>query len=321
MKLTAKKIFGGLSHPLATIVHLIGFKICACLPDKFYLKCEYKYQMGKGLDLKNPKTFNEKLQWLKLYDRRPLYTTLVDKVKVRNYIADCLGEKYLVPLVGVWSEPDQINFDALPNKFVLKCNHNSGKGMCICKDKAKIDINKVKANLKLGLKENYFFHGREWPYKTVPHRILGEHYMCDDDSVQPDRQELSDFKFYCFNGYVDCVMVCFDRASGDTKFYFFDKSWNLKRINKRGKNAPEGFTLPKPQCLDEMFEIAAELSKNIPFVRVDLYQSNGKVYFGEMTFFPQGGWDPNYLPETDEYFGNLIDLSLAYNYADSGTGN
>ena len=275
------------------------------MPDEEYLKRKFKSEMGRELNLSDPKTFNEKLQWLKLYDRRPEYTMMVDKYLVRDYIAKKLGEEYLIPLLGVWDDPDEIDFDALPDQFVLKCNHNSGLGMCICKDKSKLDIEKVKADLRKGLKQDYYLTGREWPYKDVPRKIICEKYMSDS----PDSKNFTDYKFFCYNGYVDCVMVCLDRASGDTKFYFFDKDWNLKRINVRAINAPADFTLPKPVCMDKMFDIAAELSKGFRFVRIDLYQSNGHVYFGEMTFFPDSGFDANLLPATDQYFGDLMNLN------------
>ena len=276
------------------------------LDDNKYLEKKFKVKIGKTLNLNNPITFNEKLQWLKLYDRRPEYTMMVDKYKVRDYIADQLGGEYLIPLLGVWDDPDEIDFDALPNQFVLKCNHNSGLGMCICKDKSKLDIKKVKEELRKGLRQDYYLTGREWPYKNIPRKIICEQYM--EDSSQKD--SLTDYKFFCFNGVADCVMVCLDRFSGDTKFYFFDKNWELKRLNIRGKNAPEGFTIPKPICMDEMFRIAEQLSVGMPFSRIDLYECNGKVYFGEITFFPDSGFDANLLPETDQYFGEMIDLSI-----------
>ena len=276
------------------------------MPDNQYLKCMFRARMGRKLDLENPQTFNEKLQWLKLHDRRPEYTIMVDKYKVRDYIADKLGEEYLIPLLGVWDDPDEIDFEALPDQFVLKCNHNSGTGMCICKDKSKLDIEKVKKELRKGLAQDYYLTGREWPYKNVPRKIICEQYM--EDSSQKD--SLTDYKFFCFNGVADCVMVCLDRFSGDTKFYFFDKNWKLKRMNIRGKNAPEGFTIPKPSCMDEMFRIAEQLSEGLSFSRIDLYECNGKIYFGEITFFPDSGFDANLLPETDQYFGEMIDLSV-----------
>lgn len=277
--------------------------------DKKYIEKLFKASMGYPIDLDNPKTFNEKLQWLKLYNRNPEYTRLVDKYRVRSYIRQKLGEEYLIPLLGVWDDPDDIDFESLPNKFVIKCNHNSGLGMFICKDKTKLDIQSVKDNLKKGLGQNYYLMGREWPYKNVPRKIIAEEYMVDNSNSN----EFTDYKFFCFNGYVDCVMVCLDRNTGNPKFYFFDRDWNLKRLNKRGKNALKEFTIPKPECIDDMFAISSKLSKGFPFVRIDLYQSFGQIYFGEMTFYPDSGFDNNILKESDEYFGKLIDLSLVKN--------
>lgn len=280
------------------------------MDDEAYLKHKYKACMGKELNLDSPKTLNEKLQWLKLYNRKPEYTMMVDKYAVRKYIADTIGEEYLIPMLGVWDNPDEIDFDALPNQFVLKCNHNSGLGMCICKNKSKLDIAKVKAELRKGLQQDYYLTSREWPYKNVTHKIIAEKYMTDS----PDKDEFTDYKFYCFNGYVDCVLTCIERSTGNPKFYFFDKDWNLLRYNKRGKEAPADFTLPKPANMEEMFRIASKLSKGIPFVRVDLYNSSGKIYFGELTFFPDSGWDPNRMPKIDLYFGDLVDLEPVNSY-------
>ncbi len=274
------------------------------LPDAVYLKKIFAAAMGRELDLENPRTFNEKLQWLKLYNRKPAYTVLVDKYRVRDYIAEALGEEYLIPLLGVWDDPDAIDFDKLPERFVLKCNHNSGLGMCICKDKSKLDIPKVKKALCKGLQEDYYALSREWPYKDVPRKIIAEQFMVDSATA-----ELRDYKFFCFDGKVDCVMLCMDRGSGDTKFYFFDRDWKLLRYNKRGLAAPEGFTLPKPENMDEMFDIAGKLSQGLPFSRIDLYSVEGKTYFGEITFFPDSGFDANILPEMDVYWGDKIDIS------------
>lgn len=274
------------------------------LSDRRYIKLVYWLRMNKTLHLDTPQTFNEKLQWLKLHDRKPEYTMMVDKYAVRNYIAEKLGNEYLIPLLGVWDDPDDINFDELPNQFVLKCNHNSGLGMCICKDKTKLDIKQVKNKLKKGIKQNYYLIGREWPYKNVPRKIIAEKYMTDSSEVET----LTDYKFFCFNGKVDSVMLCLERNTGNTKFYFFDRNWNLRRYNILGKNAPENFTISKPGNIDKMFEIAERLSEGLPFARIDLYNSNGKIYFGEITFFPDSGFDANLLPETDKYFGDLIHL-------------
>jgi len=272
------------------------------MPDNEFLTKKFRAIMGKELNLENPTTFNEKLQWLKLNYRKDYLTTIVDKYAVRDYIKEKLGEEYLIPLIGVWEKAEDIDFDVLPNKFALKCNHNSGLGMCICRDKTKINKEKIIKELKKGLKQDYYLTGREWPYKNVKRKIICEKFMSDSSGG------LVDYKFFCFNGYVDCVMVCLDRHIGDTKFYFFDSDWQLKRINVRGKNAPDGFTINKPTCMDKMFDIARDLSKGFPFVRVDLYECNGQIYFGELTFFPDSGFDPNILPETDEYFGAKINL-------------
>lgn len=278
------------------------------IPDRLYLKLLFRGEMGKKLDLNQPITFNEKLQWLKLYDRRPIYQTLVDKNAVKQYISEKIGKEYTIPTLGIWEKAEEISFDSLPNQFVLKCTHDSG-GIVIVKDKSQLDQDATRKKLNKSLKRNFYDLGREWPYKQVKPQIIAEAYIEDTHS---EKHELTDYKFYCFNGYADCVMMCFDRASDDTKFYFFDRDWKLKRINQRGKCAPSDFSLPKPERIDDMFILAAKLSEGFPFVRVDLYQSGGNIYFGEMTLYPQSGLDPNYLPETDIYFGNLIDLSLAY---------
>lgn len=275
----------------------------AILPDKMFLKAVFRLYKGQKLDLNNPITMDEKLQWLKLYNRNPSYQKMVDKFESKKYISKLIGDKYIIPTLGVWDTFDSINFDELPEQFVLKCTHDSGS-IAICKDKSTFDYEEAKRKLEKGLKRNIFWHTREWPYKNLPPRIIAEKYMTDKSGG------LVDYKFYCFDGYVDCVLVCIDRHLKDTKFYFFDKDWNLKRLNVRGKNAPEDFTLPKPECIDEMFEIASKLSKGMPFIRVDLYENNGKIFFGELTFFPDSGFDPNRLPESDLYFGNLIDLEL-----------
>lgn len=278
-------------------------KLSCILPDALFLRLKYLLKMKKILSLKNPKTFNEKLQWLKLYDRKPEYTKIVDKYAVREYIAEKIGEEYLIPLLGVWDSFDEIDFDKLPDQFVLKCTHNSG-GLVICKDKSKLDIDKARKKIGASLKNNYFWHGREWPYKNVKPRIIAEKYMTDVCTGS----ELTDYKFSCFNGIVDNVMLCVERNTGDTKFHFFDREWNLLRYNTRGKNAPENFTLPKPERMDDMFELAKILSEGFAYVRVDLYCCNDKIYFGELTFFPQSGFDANLLKETDDLFGSYLTL-------------
>lgn len=273
------------------------------LPDSFYLKIMFYLKMDKKLNLKNPKTFNEKLQWLKLYNRQPEYTKMVDKFAVKGYIASIVGEEYVIPTLGVWNTFEEIDFSSLPEEFVLKTTNGGGSGgVVICKDKKIFDINQAKSKLNKSLKTNIYRNLKEWPYKNVAPRIIAEKYMEDSSG------ELVDYKFTCADGKAHNVMICLDRGTGDTKFYFFDENWNLLRLNKRGMAAPADFTLPKPKSLELMFQIAAKLSVGLPFARIDLYNVDGKIYFGEITFFPQSGFDPNLLPETDLLFGEYIKL-------------
>lgn len=272
------------------------------MDDKKFIEKMFKATMDYPLNLEKPKSFNEKLQWLKLYDRNPLYTKLVDKYKVREYISEKIGEDYLIPLLGVWDDPEEIDFDSLPNKFVLKCNHNSGLGMCICTDKSKIDIKKVKNELKSGLAQNYYLNGREWPYKNVSRKIICEKYMTDETG-----KNLRDYKFYCFDGKPKIVGIYQDRNSDkETTGDFFDMNFewvDLKFGMPNALNKPQ-----KPQKFQEMIKIAEILSEGIPEVRVDLYISNNKIYFGELTFFDGGGFDKIEPLEWDYKLGSWIKL-------------
>lgn len=278
------------------------------LDDRAFIEKVYRARMGRPLNLEAPQLFSEKLQWLKLYDRKPLYTQLVDKYRVREYIAEKIGGEYLVPLLGVWEDPDDIDFDTLPDQFVLKCNHNSGTGMCICRDKSKLDYDKVRKELRKGLAEDFYLRNREWPYKDVPRKIICEQYMTDGTG----KDQLTDYKFFCFDGYVESVMLCLDRHLGDVKFYFYGPDWLIRKYNKRGAQLSDEFVLPKPTCMDEMFSIAAKLSQDLTFVRVDLYESNGRIYFGELTLCPTGGFNVNLLLDAESYFGSLMTLGEKY---------
>lgn len=276
-------------------------------PDSWYLKAYYFLEMGRELNLNNPILYSEKLQWLKIHNRKSEYSIMVDKIKVKKYVASLIGEEYVIPTLGVYDSFDDIDFSELPAKFVLKCNHDSGN-VIVCKDKNTIDKNNARKVLNEALNTDFYLRGREWPYKNVDRKIMVEYFLSAPDEPFYNHLGMTDFKFSCFNGKVNDVMVCLERESGDTKFYFFDKDWNLLRYNIRGKNAPEGFTIPKPENFDRMIEIAEILSQNIPYLRVDLYNLEGKIYFGEMTFYPDSGFDPNLLPETEKLYGNLIDL-------------
>lgn len=270
--------------------------------DKKFLYKKYKSVHKTNLNLDNPSNFNEKIQWLKLYDRNPNYTVMVDKYKVREYIAEKIGEQYLIPLIGVWESPNEIDFDALPNQFAMKCNHNSGLGMCICTDKSKLDIKKVRKDLARGLKQDYYLIGREWPYKDVPRRIVAEQFL------KSDAGGLTDYKIHCFNGVPKFILVCKDRftESGLTED-FYTTEWDLmpvKRPNIPNANTP----LTKPEKLDDMLALASKLSENIPFLRVDFYCIEEKIYFSELTFFPASGFAP-FEPEVwDNTFGDWLKL-------------
>ena len=273
------------------------------LGDEEFLRRKFRAELGYELDLKNPKTFNEKLQWLKLYDRNPIYTTMVDKCAVKKYVADLIGEEYIIPTLGEWDNPDEIDFELLPSKFVLKCNHNSGQGMCICRDKTKIDIEEVRSNLKKGLKQNYYLQSREWPYKNVKPKIIAEKYMEDYNS-----QDLRDYKLMCFNGEVKCSFVCSNRFSDKgLHVTFFDEKWNPMPFERSYPSDP--YNIPKPVNYDKMVELAEKLSEGIGFVRVDFYEVNGKIYFGELTFFPGSGMEAFQPEDWDYRLGEWIDLS------------
>ena len=289
-------------------------KFLGFLPDKPYLSLRYRALMGEWIDWQNPKKYQEKLQWLKVYNRNPLYNTMVDKIAVKDYVAKLIGDKYIIPTFGVWDNFDDIDFDKLPNQFVLKTNNGGGNtGVIVCTDKSKLDILSARRKIELSMNDSIYKCFREWPYKDVKPKIFAEAYMTDDTEF--NKGGLSDYKFTCFNGVADNVMVCVGRNTGETKFYFFNQKWNLQPLNVRGKNTDSSFKLPKPDCIDEMFEIAGKLSEGIPFLRVDLYCINEKPYFGETTFFPASGFDPNILPETEILFGNKIDIeNLKSNY-------
>lgn len=292
-----------LSDPVVRFGYFTKLGLTRHMSDKKYLQKKFKLVFGYDLDLDNPRTFNEKLQWLKLYDRNPEYTIMVDKYRVRKYISEKIGEEYLIPLLGVWDSPDEIDFDKLPDQFVLKCNHNSGIGMCICRNKSELDINKVKSELRKGLKENYYWGGREWPYKDVPKKIIAEKYM-EDKNIGA----LNDYKIFCFDGKAKFMFVATERQNKDTetKFDFYDMDFNhLPFTNGHPNSKAE---IKCPSMLQEMKNIAEILSQNIPHLRVDLYEINGRIYFGELTFSHWSGFVPFDPKEWDFKFGDLIKL-------------
>lgn len=270
--------------------------------DELYLKLMFRAKMGKKLNLNNPQTFNEKIQWLKLYDRKKIYTKLVDKYEVKEYVKRKIGDKYIIPTYGVWNCFADIDFEKLPNQFVLKTTHDSG-GIVICKDKTKFDIKAAQRKMNKSLRQRFYLQGREWPYKDVRPRILAEKYMEDNAT-----KELRDYKFFCFNGEPKAMFIASDREIKDveTKFDFFDMDFchlDLTNGHPNADKIPE-----KPETFYQMQKLAAELSKNIPQVRVDFYEVNGEIYFGEMTFSHWSGMVP-FKPEYwDRKFGEWITL-------------
>ena len=271
------------------------------IPDKLYLKMIYRIRMKKVLNFSEPKTFNEKLQWLKVNNRSEAYTTLVDKYSVRAYIKKMIGEKYLIPLLGVWDRLEDIDIDSLPDQFVLKTTHDSG-GVFICNDKSKFDKDKAYQKLKSSLGHDYYGESREWPYKNVKRRIIAEAFMKDTKSA-----ELKDFKFYCFNGVPKILTISNDRSSdNETCFDYYDMEFNHLPFQQGGPNYTG--EIQKPIAFDEMIEVAKKLSKGLIHVRIDLYNIGGIIYFGEWTFYDSSGFEKFYPKEWDYTIGNMIEL-------------
>lgn len=271
--------------------------------DEKYIRLKWWLNMDYPLNLDNPQTFSEKLQWLKLNDHNPLYTTMVDKVAVKDYVASILGEEYIIPTLGVYDKPEDINWDELPDRFVLKCTNDSNS-VVICKDKSKLDKEKVIKKYRRALKHNYFYKGREWPYKNVPRRIIAEAYI----EPRPDLKDLPDYKFFCFDGKCKAMFVATDRQTPgeEVKFDFFDADFNHLPLRQGHENA--AVTPKKPENFETMKQAAEKLSKGIPHVRVDFYDLGDEVLFGELTLFHFGGVTPYKPQEWDKYLGDMLTL-------------
>lgn len=292
-------IIKGLKRPKVAL-HYILEKTAKWFPgDELYIMIDHFLAMGQWPNLKNPRTFNEKLQWLKLHDKREEYTQMVDKYEAKKYVAGIIGEDYIIPTLGVWDNFEDIDFSTLPSQFVLKTTHDSG-GVVICKDKETFDIGKAKKKLERSLKNNFFYMHREYPYKNVKPRIIAEKFMVDESGT-----ELKDYKFFCFDGKVKLLFVATDRPI-DTRFDFYDE--NFVHLPFKQGHPWAKKEIKKPKGFEEMKRLASQLSQGIPHVRVDFYDINGKIYFGELTFFHFSACVPFEPKEWDYKLGELINL-------------
>lgn len=299
--LALKKIIKILKKPKSLFFSLGYRGYFKWLPDKIYLKIIYRMEIGKKLNLENPVTYNEKIQWLKLYDRNPLYSLLSDKYEVRNFVAEKIGESYLIPLLEVYNNVEEINFENLPEKFVLKCTHDSG-GVIVCSDKSKLNFRKAKKYLKSRMKRNFYWGGREWPYKNIKPRIIAEKYMVDQRS-----EELADYKFFCFDGKAKALYVATDRGIGKTKFDYFDMEFNHMPFQQYYPNSDK--EIKKPKKFKEMVELAEILAEGMKHVRIDFYEVNGEIYFGEFTFYHFSGVRKFIPNKYDKLFGDWININ------------
>lgn len=291
------------AHLADSCIRRIGF----LLPDKLFLSLRFRCLMGKWIDWKNPKTFTEKIQWLKIYNRKPEYTTMVDKYAVKQYVADRIGDEYIIPTLGVWDKTEDIDWDSLPDQFVLKTTHGGGSGgVVICQDKSKLDKSAAVTKLNESMRSDIYSNLREWPYKNVPKRIIAEKFMAPvKETVLTD---LPDYKFFCFNGEPKYCQVIRNRHIKET-IDFYDMDWNHQEFVGLNPMAGNGSTpVDRPEHLEEMIEVCKKLSKDIPFVRVDLYVIDNKEYFGELTFYPASGVGHFAPEEWNSYLGKMLTL-------------
>lgn len=289
-----------LKNPKALLLWGLG-RTSWLFSDRFYLKLRFLLRVGYRPNLDAPLSYNEKLQWLKLYDRNPKYTQMVDKYEAKKYVASIIGEEHIIPTLGVWDRFDEINFEELPQQFVLKTTHDSG-GVIICRDKSQLDMAGARRKLEKSLRRNYYKASKEWPYKNVKRRIIAEKYMEDESG------ELKDYKFFCFNGIPKALFIATDRftAGVETKFDFFDMKFNHLPFTNGHPNAD--IEIKKPNNFERMQEFAAKLSAGMPHLRVDFYNINGHIYFGELTFYHWSGFVPFVPREWDYIFGSWLKL-------------
>lgn len=305
---TFKKLagFGPRALYAAIFDKLRYYRIMRIVPDRLFVKMVYRAHFGKKLNLSTPDSFNEKLQWLKLNYRDDRMPLLVDKIQVKDYISQVVGKDYVVPTIGFWSNPHEIDWESLPSSFVLKCSHDSGS-VIICNDKTRLDKELVCQKLSQHLKTDLFYWGREWPYRSIEPRILAEPLLIDTIIG-----ELYDYKFFCFNGKARCFKIDFGRFTEHHANYY-DVSGNLLSISELDCPSNPAADVHVPSCLGKMVLLAEELSKGFPFMRVDFYLVNNQLYVGELTFFPASGLSPFLDYESDILLGSWLNISIANN--------
>ena len=294
------KMLDFLKDPVKRFDYLSIMGMHNYMSDEKFLKKMYKLYTKKDLNLDDPKTFNEKLQWLKLYNRKPEYSTMVDKYEVKHYVADKIGSEHVIPLLAIWERSEDVNFDELPEQFVIKCTHDSAS-YSICKDRNTFDFDAAISKIKRRINKNFFWNGREWPYKNVKPRIIAEKYMEDSNG-----DSLTDYKFFCFNGEPKFMYISQETVNDCADYY--DMDFNQIDLQLNRTIPASGIERTKPECFEEMKKYATILSENIPHVRVDFYYINGIVYFGEMTFFHNGGMTKFNTEEWNRTLGDWIVL-------------
>lgn len=294
-----------LHNPLTIFKGFSNTYFSRLIPDKAYLKFMYRVKNGERLNLKHPNSFTDKINWLKINDKKPIYTQMVDKYLARDFVSERIGADYLVPLLGVWDKASDINFNELPDQFVLKCNHNSGNGFYMCHDKRVMDKEKVIKQLNTGMKEDFYYKYREWPYKNVKRKIIAEPLMQNTNG-----EPLVDYKVFCFAGEPKFLQINSNRFSGgEIMTDFYDVEWNYLNIQEGGGHYPQaGDVFDKPLFFEELLNVSSVLSQNVPQLRVDFNCWDNKLYFGELTFYHNAGMNPFMPEEWNDRIGDLISI-------------
>ena len=288
---------------ISSFLYRVMYHASPLFPDKLYLELQFRHVMGYKLDLEHPKTFQEKLQWLKLYDRKPIYHKMVDKYEAKEYIAEKVGSEYVIPTLGIFSSVDEIDYDKLPNEFVIKTTHDSGT-VVVCKDKSKLDKENVRKFISKRLRRRYFYTEREWPYKNVKPRVIVE------KNINVNDEDLKDYKFFCFDGEPKALYITTNRGmEGGLKEDFFYADGRHMEVNQKGYNNNTQ-TPSLPINFEKMKDLARVLAKGIPQLRVDFYEIDGNVYVGELTFSDGGGFSPFVPDEYNKIFGDWIKLPI-----------